>query len=118
LEPDCQFLFELLDGRARPLILLTDPVSCHHSKTVREFVRAHRPQWRIFFLPTQCPDLNSDEQVGNESKHNKIGKQPVKGKKDLGKRLFSTLQSLQNGTKRIQSFFELPNTKYVLATVG
>ena len=117
-EQYCQFLFELINGQARPLILLTDHVSFHHSKTVREFVRAHRAQLRIFFLPKHCPDLNPDEQVGNEIKHNKIGKQPVKGKKDLGKRLFSALKSLQNCTKRIQSFFELPNTKYVLANVG
>jgi transposase len=117
-EQYCQFLFELLEGRPRPLILLTDHASFHTSKTVREFVRAHRAQLRVFFLPKHCPELNPDEQVGNEIKPNKIGKQPVKGKKDLGKRLFSALKSLQNCTKRIQSFFELPDTKYVLANVG
>ena len=114
----CQFLFELIDERPRPLILLTDQASFHQSKTVREVVRAHRTQLRVFFLPKHCPELNPDEQVGNEIKHNKIGKQPVKGKKDLGKRLFSALKSLQNCTKRIQSFFALPDTKYVLANVG
>jgi transposase len=117
-EQYCQFLFELIDGRPRPLILLTDHVSFHQSKIVRELVRAHRAQLRVFFLPKHCPELNPDEQVGNEIKHNKIGKQPVKGKKDLGKRLFSALKSLQNCTKRIRSFFELPDTKYVLANVG
>jgi transposase len=117
-EQYCQFLFELIDERPRPLILLTDHASFHTSKTVREFVRAHRAQLRVFFLPKHCPELNPDEQVGNEIKHNNIGKQPVKGKKDLGKRLFSALKSLQNFTKRIQSFFALPDTKYVLAKVG
>lgn len=76
----CQFLFELIDGRPRPLILLTDPASLHQSQTVRDFVRTHRAQLRVFFLPKHCPELNPDEQVGNEIKHNKIGKQPVKGK--------------------------------------
>src|SRR5512144_2255072 len=90
-----QFLFELIEGRPRPLILVTDHVSFHKSQAVREFVRAHRQQLRIFFLPKHCPELNPDEQVWNEIKHNPIGKQPVKGKKNLGKRLFSALKSLQ-----------------------
>ena len=113
-----QFLFELIEGRPRPLILLTDHVSFHKSQAVREFVRAHRQQLRIFFLPKPCPELNPDEQVWNEIKHNQIGKQPVKGKKNLGKRLFSALKSLQRCTQRIQSFFELPDTKYALVNVG
>ncbi|HJW31249.1 MAG TPA: IS630 family transposase [Saprospiraceae bacterium] len=117
-EQYCQFLFELIDGRPRPLIWLTEHASFHKSQAVREFVGAHRAQLRVFFLPKHCPELNPDEQVGNEIKHNRIGKQPVKGKKDLGKRLFSTLKSLQNCTKRIQSFFELPDTKYVVANAG
>ena len=117
-EQYCQFLFELIERRPRPLILLTDQVSFHTSKSVREFVRAHRAQLRVFFLPKHCPELNPDEQVGNEIKHNNIGKQPVKGKKDLGKRLFSALNLLQKCTKRIQSFFELPDTKYIVANVG
>lgn len=113
-----QFLFELIEGRPRPLILLTDHVSFHKSQAVREFVRAHRQQLRIFFLPKHCPELNPDEQVWNEIKHNQMGKQPVKGKKNLGKRLFSALKSLQRCTQRIQSFFELPDTKYALVNVG
>ena len=117
-EQYCQFLFELINGRPRPLILLTDHASLHHSNTVRAFVRAHRAQLRVFFLPKHCPELNPDEQVGNEIKNNNIGKQPVKGKKDLGKRLFSALKSLQDCTQRIQSFFKLPDTKYALANVG
>ncbi|HJW28085.1 MAG TPA: IS630 family transposase [Saprospiraceae bacterium] len=113
-----QFLFELLEGRPRPLILVTDHVSFHKSQAVREFVRAHRQQLRIFFLPKHCPELNPDEQVWNEIKHNQIGKQPVKGKKNLGKRLFSALKSLQRCPQRIQSFFELPATTYALVNVG
>src|SRR5512143_2836840 len=52
-----QFLFELLNGRPRPLVLLTDQASFHTSKTVREFVRAHRAQLRVFFLPKHYPEL-------------------------------------------------------------
>ena len=65
----------------------------------------------------RAPELNPDEQVWNEIKNNRIGKQPVKDKEDLKKRLSSALASLQKNAKRILSFFELPSTKYINETV-
>jgi transposase len=106
------FLKHLIKKRQRPLILLVDHATFHGSKPVRDFVRAHRAKLRIFFLPKRAPELNPDEQVWNEIKNNRIGKQPVKDKKDLKKRLFSALGSLQKNTKRILSFFQLSDTKY------
>lgn len=102
------FLKQLIHKRERPLILLVD----HGAKAVRDFVRAHRSKLRIFFLPRRVPEMNPDEQVWEEVKTNRIGKQPVKDKKDLKKRLTSTLKSLQKNTQRIISFFRLPDTRY------
>jgi transposase len=111
------FLSQLIQGRHRPLILLVDHASFHESKQVREFVRAHRRQLRIFFLPKRSPELNPDEQVWNEVKNHKIGKQPIESKGDLKKRLYSALRSLQRHTERIQSFFQLQHTKYAAGNV-
>ena len=71
----------------------------------------------VYFLPRRAPELNPDEQVWNEVKNNKIGKQPVKGKKDLKKRLHSAMHSLQKNTRRIISFFHLPDTCYAAENV-
>jgi transposase len=111
------FLQQLIEGRTRPLILVMDRASFHRSEKVSEFVRAHRTQLRIFFFPKASPELNPDEQVWNEIKNNQIGKQPVKNKADLRKRLQSALGSLQHCTQRIQSFFQLPDTKYASVNV-
>jgi transposase len=92
--------------------LLVDRAPFHTSQKVRDFVRAHRARLRIYFLPKRAPALNPDEQVLNEVKNRHIGKQPVKNKKDLKKRLYSTLGSLQKRTGRILSFFQLPDTEY------
>ena len=110
------FLKQLIRGRTRPLILVLDRASFHGSKLVRDFVRAHRTQIRIFFLPRHSPEYNPDEQVWNEIKVNQIGKQPVKDKPDLKKRLYSALTSLQRQTQRIRSFFQLPDTQYAAAS--
>ena len=106
------FLSELIEGRKRPLIVLADHATFHHSKQVRDYVRAHRSQLRVFFLPKRAPEYNPDEQVWNEVKNNRIGKQPVKNKEDLKARLTSALDSLKQNTRRIISFFHLPDTKY------
>jgi transposase len=112
-----EFLKQLIQGRHRPLILLVDHASFHGSKQVRDFVRAHRCQLRIFFLPKRSPELNPDEQVWNETKNNEIGKQPIKNKGDLKKRLYSALRSLQHRAERIRSFFQLQHTKYASVNV-
>ncbi len=106
------FLKQIIHGRKNPLILLVDHATFHGSELVRDFVRAHRAKLRIFFLPKHAPEFNPDEQVWGEVKVNHIGKQPVKDKKDLKKRLHSVLKSLQKNTKRIISFFLLPDTRY------
>lgn len=112
------FLRPLIRARQRPLILLVDRASFHRSQQVRDFVRAHRTQLRIYFLPRRSPERNPDEQVWNEVKNHRIGKQPVKNKKDLKKRLYSALRSLQKNTGRILSFFQLPDTQYAAIYVS
>jgi transposase len=107
-----EFLKEIISNRDRPLILLMDHASFHGSKLVRDFVRAQRSKLRVFFLPKRAPEFNPDEQVWNEIKNNKIGKQPVKNKIDLKERLNSALDSLRKNTKRVISFFHLTDTEY------
>jgi transposase len=113
----------LIQARQSPLILLVDRASFHRSQKVRDFVRAplrylRSTRLRIYFLPRRSPERNPDEQVWNEVKNHRIGKQPVKNKKDLKKRLYSALRSLQKNTGRILSFFQLPDTQYAAIYVS
>ena len=107
-----EFLQQLLRGRPRPLIIIADQASFHQSPAVHKLVRAHRAKIRLFFFPTHSPELNPDEQVWNELKHRQLGKQPIKNKTDLKKRIRSILKSLQYKAEKVRSFFQLPDTKY------
>lgn len=107
-----EFMKHLIDNRERPLILLVDHASFHQSKAVRDFVRQNRTRLRIFFLPKHVPEMNPDEQVWNDIKTHQLGKQPIKNKSDLKKRLHSALASLQKNAQKIISFFELKDTRY------
>jgi len=107
-----EFLEKLLAGRTRPLIVIADNATFHRSKEVREFVRGHRHQIRMFFFPPYAPKLNPDEQVWNEIKHRNLEKEPIKNKSDLNRRIDSLLRSLKEKTDKIRSFFQLNDTKY------
>jgi transposase len=107
-----QFLQKVLEGRTRPLMIIADNVSFHRSKEVRDFDRANRQKIRMFFLPTHSPELNPDEQVWNEVKHRQLGKQPIRSKLDLNRRIHSSLKFLQEQMAKVRSFFQLPDTQY------
>lgn len=107
-----EFLAELIADRQRPLILLIDHASFHNSKKVRNFVRENRAKLRVFFLPKRAPEVNPDEQVWNEIKNNRLGKQPIKSKEDLKRRITEAMDSVQHNVNRVISFFHLSSTKY------
>jgi transposase len=106
------FLEQLLAERERLLILFVDRASFHTSKKVREFHRANRHRVRIYFLPHYAPEHNPAEQLWGEIKDKHIRRQPVKNKRDLKKRLYSALRTVQHKADRILSFFQLPETRY------
>jgi transposase len=102
------FLQQVLHGRTRPLIVIADRARFHTSPKVRRFVRAHRSQIRMYFLPPYSPELNPDEPLWNEIKHRQLGRQPILNKADVKKRLRAALKALQHKTERIRSFFGFP----------
>ena len=109
-----EFLEKILREHPRPIIIIADRASFHSSKKLRDFVRAHRHQIRVFFLPRHAPKLNPDEQVWNEIKHRQLGRMPIIDKDDLLIRLISSLEALRKNTMRVLSFFHLKDTRYVL----
>ncbi len=111
------FLAMLIRERTRPLILLADRVAFHRSSEVRAYVRAHRHQLRIFFLPRYAPERNPAEHVWEELKDKKIGRQPLKNKSDLINRIHRVLADLQGHAERVTSFFQLPETRYANAGI-
>ena len=106
------FLRRVLEKRTRPIFVIADNVSFHKSADVRMFLALNRKKIRMFFLPTHAPELNPDEQVWNEVKNNELGKQPIKNKLDLHKRIHRAFTSLQRQVNKIKAFFKLPYTRY------
>lgn len=94
--------------------MIADRATFHTSKAVRKFVASNRHKIRIHFLPAYSPERNPDEHVWEEIKDKRLGRQSIKNKSELKKRLYSALKSLQKRTDRVISFFHLPETRYAL----
>ena len=107
-----QFLTQLIRTRKRPLFLIVDRASFHVSREVRIFVWRNRRRIRLFYLPSYSSRLNPDEQVWEEIKDKRLGRQAIKNKADLKQRVQSALRSLQRRIERVISFFHLPETQY------
>lgn len=104
------FLKQMLAGRRRPLIVIVDRDPFHRAKRVREFVRAHRTQIRVYFLPSDSPELNPDEHVWNLLKSKMIGKMTVNNKPELKRKIESALESMQPRVDLGKSFLRLSHT--------
>ena len=110
-----EFLKRLMHGAARPVFLILDGGSYHHSRLVKDYVASLDGKLRLFFLPPYSPELNPDEQVWNYVKHHGIAKAAlVGGKGELRKLVMARLRSLQKLPWTIRMFFLTPDTQYAV----
>jgi transposase len=107
-----EFLKRLRKGVGKPIFLILDGHPVHRSRAVKQFAASTAGQLRLFFLPGYAPELNPDEQVWNEVKYRRVGRQSPRTKEQLRSLLNSSLFALQRLPKLIQSFFQLPGTRY------
>ncbi len=72
-----EFLKRLIHKATRPVFLIVDNHSVHHSSEVREFVQNTKGKLWLFFLLPYSAELNPEEHVWNYLKNHKIGRQCV-----------------------------------------
>jgi transposase len=69
-----QFCKRLLHDANTPVYLVVDGHPSHRAKTVTDFADSTNGRLRLFFLPGYSPQLNPDEWVWKNIKHDRIGK--------------------------------------------
>jgi transposase len=110
-----EFCKRLLKDANTPVYLVVDGHPCHRSKATSEFVTATRGRLRLFFLPGYSPQLNPDEWVWKNVKHDRIGKIGVTSKTDLKTKATGALRRLQKLPRIVRGFFADPNLTYITA---
>lgn len=68
------FCKRLLHDAPGPVFLILDGHPVHRSKAVRKFAESTSGQLRLFRIPAYSPQLNPDEWVWKNVKHDRVGK--------------------------------------------
>ena len=109
------FCRRLLADSPGPVFLVLDGHPVHRSKAVKEFAVSTNERLRLFFLPGYAPELNPDEWVWKNIKHDRIGRAGVSGPEDLKAKALAALHRLQKLPHLVQSFFRDPTLRYITA---
>ena len=67
-----EFLHQLQERIARPLLVIWDGLAAHKSRAVRDYVAATNGQICLAYLPAYAPDLNPVEFLWGHWKHHEI----------------------------------------------
>ncbi len=110
-----EFCRKLLHDTPGPVFLIVDGHPVHHAKVVTRFVEATGGQLRLFFLPPYSPQLNPDEWVWKNVKHDRVGRAGIRDEKDLKAKALSALHRLQKLPHVIRGFFSDPELRYITA---
>lgn len=110
-----EFCKRLLRDAAAPVYLIVDGHPCHRARATKEFVASTGGRLKLFFLPGYSPELNPDEWVWKNVKHDRIGKTGVTSKDDLKNKATNALRRLQRIPQLVQGFFRDPNLAYITA---
>jgi transposase len=90
------FCRRLLHDTSGPVFLILDGHPVHRSKAVKAFAASTDGRLRLFFLPGYSPELNPDEWVWKNIKHDWVGRAGVSGPEDLKAKALAALYRLQS----------------------
>jgi transposase len=110
-----EFLRRLVRSAGRKVYLIVDAHPVHKSAEVERWVRKHRRQIRMIFLPTYSPDLNPDEFLNNDVKANAVGRCRPASRQEMIAGVRTYLRSTQRHPEIVKSFFRPPSVRYAMA---
>jgi transposase len=108
-----EFCTRLLHDAPGPVFLIVDGHPAHRAKATTEFVTATHGRLRLFFLPGYSPELNPDEWVWKNVKHDRVGRAGITSATDLKAKATNALRRLQRLPHLVRAFFADPNLRYI-----
>jgi transposase len=109
------FCKRLLADTEGPVYLIVDGHPAHRAKATTKFVTSTEGRLQLFFLPGYSPELNPDEWVWKNIKHDQVGKTSITTSADFKAIVTSALHRLQKQANKIRGFFADPNLAYITA---
>jgi transposase len=107
----CRKLLDVVGGAT--VFLILDRATHHTSGCTREFAETTGGRLRLFFLPSYSPELNPDELVWKNVKHDRLGRASIKNGTELRSRAVAALERLREAPELITGFFGAPRLAYI-----
>jgi transposase len=106
-----EFLTKLMHDAPGPVYLILDNLSVHKAEAVKKYVASLNG--RLFFLPSYSPELNPDEWVWKNVKHDQVGRVGIQRKSELFELVTRALERLQRLPDIVRGFFRDPSLAYI-----
>lgn len=106
------FLKRLIFKSKTKIFLILDNHKVHHAYKVQDWIKEHRHQIELFFLPPYCPELNPDELLNQDVKSNAVGRKRAKTLPDLKRNLRGYLFGTQRAPHIVRSYFKKKEVLY------
>jgi len=97
----------------RPVFLVVDNSQVHRARILKAHVEQSEGMLTLFFLPPYSPDLNPDEWVWKNVKHDNLGRASVKSEGELAQFASAALAKLKEMPEKLRSFFGDPALRYI-----
>ena len=107
-----KFMERLIKGANKKIFLIVDNLKVHHSYIVKDWLKEHKNEIELFFLPSYSPELNPDEYLNCDLKNGVHSGVPARTKKELKQKAISHLRKLQKIPGRIKKYFKHPKIAY------
>ena len=108
-----EYLKLLLNDVPGKIFLVLDGHSAHKSAKTRQFVASTKGRLQLFYLPPCSPELNPDEWVWHNIKHDRVGKIAARSLEEMKAAIETAVSRLQSCWEIILGFFRSPDLAYI-----
>jgi transposase len=104
------YLIHDIEGK---IFLIADRARYHTSKETAEWLNEHKDRIEMFFLPSYSPDMNPDEWVWKNVKHDNIYRIVPQEPGQLFAVASKALRALREAPEKVRGFFADPDLAYI-----
>jgi transposase len=109
------FLTKLLHDIDGQIFLIVDGHTSHKSAETKKFVATQNGRLTLFLLPPYSPELNPDEWVWKNIKHDRVGRLAARTKDEMRRGIEKAVERLMETPSIVKGFFRSPDLAYIEA---
>jgi transposase len=106
------FLKRLTKDAARKVFLILDNLNVHKARAVRDWLKAHRSEIEVFYLPPYTPELNPSEYFNGDLKNAIQRDIPARDAVELKRKVLGHSRRIQKSPERVRKYFEHEAIRY------